>query len=143
MVVASGSRIGIAAGASTPGWAIKEVVNKMEEKTKGLNGELEGAMTSEGAGLDQANANEAEQATQVVGQPEQTESAAPQDTDAAPAQEQDGIGGPLILTSQGSSRHQLLMENSSQDRLLRMLSPLLKPTRLRFPRKLLLRTLPL
>ncbi len=93
VVVASGSRIGIAAGASTPGWAIKEVVNKMEEKTKGLNGELEGAMTSEGAGLDQANANEAEQATQVVGQPEQTESAAPQDTDAVPAQEQDGIGG--------------------------------------------------
>ena len=48
VVVAPGSRIGVAAGASTPGWAIKEVVRKMEEKTVGLNAEA-GETTSEQA----------------------------------------------------------------------------------------------
>lgn len=43
VIVANGSRVGIAAGASTPGWAIKEVVSKMEEKTKGLNAGIETA----------------------------------------------------------------------------------------------------
>lgn len=92
VVVVRGSTVGIAAGASTPGWAIKEVVSKMEEKTKGLNCEIE-RTTSEGAGPDQTSASEAEQVERVAGQPEPVKSPASPDTNAEPAQEPDSTSG--------------------------------------------------
>ncbi|NLU41302.1 MAG: bifunctional 4-hydroxy-3-methylbut-2-enyl diphosphate reductase/30S ribosomal protein S1 [Firmicutes bacterium] len=65
--VAHGSRIGVAAGASTPGWAIKEVVSKMEEKTVGLNAEA-GETTSEQAEPCQcSNCDEAKDTAAEVG----------------------------------------------------------------------------
>lgn len=66
VIVAHGSRIGVAAGASTPGWAIKEVVSKMEEKTVGLNAEA-GETTSEQAGPCQCNCDEAKDTAAEVG----------------------------------------------------------------------------
>jgi len=64
--VGHGSRMGVAAGASTPGWAIKEVVSKMEEKTVGLNAEA-GETTSEQAEPCQCDCDEAEDTAAEVG----------------------------------------------------------------------------
>jgi 4-hydroxy-3-methylbut-2-enyl diphosphate reductase len=86
VVVAPGSRIGVAAGASTPGWAIKEVVRKMEEKTVGLNAEAE-EMTSEQAEPRQGDYSEAEDTAAPAGVANAPGSEAQEDAQIDAAQE--------------------------------------------------------
>lgn|GEM_PF-47597 len=89
VVVAGGTKVGVAAGASTPGWAIKEVVNKMENKIMGLNGQVEKTVSGNAEQVS-VNANEAENVGQAAGQLDTAGSLAQQQGSVQSGQQQGG-----------------------------------------------------